>query len=73
LVPGLVRAMCVDVGLVLGEDLAQVAGVYDEDPVQEFTAYAADSTVPVYRSASIEVSSRFPGRDPQTIDTANAF
>jgi hypothetical protein len=28
-------------GLIFGEDLAQVAGVHDEDPVEEFTAYAA--------------------------------
>jgi hypothetical protein len=28
--------------LVLGEDSAETAGVHDEDPVQEFTAYAAD-------------------------------
>jgi hypothetical protein len=28
-------------GLVLGEDLAQVRGVDDEDPVEEFAAYAA--------------------------------
>jgi hypothetical protein len=41
LVQGPMWAMGVEVGLVLGEDLAQVAGVHDEDPVQEFTAYAA--------------------------------
>lgn len=34
--------VAVEMGLVLGEDLAQVAGVHDEDPVQDFTAYAAD-------------------------------
>ena len=28
-------------GLALGEDLAQVAFVDDEDPVEEFAAYAA--------------------------------
>jgi hypothetical protein len=29
-------------GSSLSEDLAQVAGVHDEDPVQEFATYAAD-------------------------------
>jgi hypothetical protein len=41
LVQGPMRTMSVEVGLVLGEDLAQVAFVHDEDPVEEFTAYAA--------------------------------
>jgi hypothetical protein len=41
LVQGPVRPMHVEMGLVLGEDLAQVAFVHDEDPVEEFTAYAA--------------------------------
>jgi hypothetical protein len=38
---GPVRKMHVEVGLVLGEDLAQVVFVHDEDPVEELAAYAA--------------------------------
>ena len=41
LVQGPVWTMGVEVGLVLGEDRAQVAFVHDEDPVEEFAAYAA--------------------------------
>src|SRR5690348_1801898 len=41
LVQGPVRTMSVEMGFVLGEDLAQVPGVDDEDPVEEFAAYAA--------------------------------
>jgi hypothetical protein len=33
----------VEVVLVLGENLAQVCGVDDEDPVEELSAYAADT------------------------------
>src|SRR5690348_13670782 len=35
-----VRPVPVEMGLVLGEDLAQVRGVDDEDPVEKFAAYA---------------------------------
>ncbi|MFL6051460.1 MAG: integrase core domain-containing protein [Actinoallomurus sp.] len=53
--------MCVEVGLVLGEDRAQVAGVHDEDPVQEFTAYAPDPVIAFIRGACGAVSrTRFP-------------
>jgi hypothetical protein len=41
-VQGPVGAVDVEMGLIFGENLAQVVGVHDEDPVQEFTAYAAD-------------------------------
>jgi hypothetical protein len=39
LVQGPVRTMRIEVGLVFGEDFA--AGVDDEDPVEEFAAYAS--------------------------------
>jgi hypothetical protein len=32
----------VEMGFILRQDLAQVMGVHDEDPVREFMAYAAD-------------------------------
>ena len=40
------RPVPVEVGLVLGQDLAQMRGVEDEDPVEEFAAYAAYPSVP---------------------------
>jgi hypothetical protein len=54
-----VRAMCVEVGLVLGEDLVQVAGVREEDPVQKFTAtrrLACSTTAKQYSRANVIVS-----------------
>jgi hypothetical protein len=38
--------MSVEVDRVLGENLAQVAFVRDECPVEEFAAYGADPPVP---------------------------
>jgi hypothetical protein len=35
LVQGPVRTVLIEIGLVLGEDLAQVCGVHDEDPVED--------------------------------------
>jgi hypothetical protein len=35
------RAVPVEIALVLGEDLAQMCSVHNEDPVEEFVAYAA--------------------------------
>jgi phosphoglycerate dehydrogenase-like enzyme len=47
--------MHVEMGLVLGEDFAQVAFVHDEDPVEEFTAYAAH---PPFHETGLRAASR---------------
>lgn len=38
------RPVLAEIGLVLGEDLAEVALVHDEGTVEDFAAYAADLT-----------------------------
>nr|BFE36140.1 hypothetical protein GCM10010200_083910 [Actinomadura rugatobispora] len=43
LVQGPVWAMLVEVGFVLGQDLAQVRGVEDERPIEYLVTYAADA------------------------------
>lgn len=48
-------------GLILGQDLAQVAGVHDEDPVEEFTANVAD---PARRPRKTDTD---PGATPLTV------
>jgi hypothetical protein len=47
---GLVQApmgsMGVEVGFILGEDLPELRGINDQDPVQDLAAYAAPPSVP---------------------------
>jgi hypothetical protein len=63
-VQGAVWAVAVEMGFIFGEDFAQMVGVHDEDPVEEFTAYAAD---PAFHDRVHLWSLRRGGYDPDSL------